>query len=75
MNSWKVLSAFLELETQLEITNRMLSERLKQLEEADTLKRLVTPETLVKIEYVLTQKGYSLKPVMESLQQWSNTWY
>ena len=66
---------FSELETQLEITARMLSERLKQLEETDILKRLVTPETLVKIEYVFTQKGHSLKLVMESLQEWSNTWY
>ena len=66
---------FSYLESQLNITSRMLSERLKQLEIENIIKREVTPDTPVKIEYLLTDKGYALKPVIESLHTWSQNWF
>jgi DNA-binding HxlR family transcriptional regulator len=66
---------FSELEMKLDITSRMLSERLKQLEEQDIVIRHVTPQTPVKIEYALSPKGYALKDVIHALESWSKTWY
>lgn len=56
------------------VSDRVLTERLKELEEAGILVRNVYPETPVRIEYELTEKGYGLKPVMEETEKWGNTW-
>jgi DNA-binding HxlR family transcriptional regulator len=53
----------------------MLSERLKALESEGILKRNVYPETPVRIEYELTEKGYDLKPIIESMVVWSQQHY
>ncbi|MBD0381741.1 winged helix-turn-helix transcriptional regulator [Paenibacillus sedimenti] len=54
------------------MSDRMLSERFKELEAAEIIIRHVYPETPVRIEYELTEKGRGLKPVMEELQKWAD---
>lgn len=56
------------------ISGRLLSERLKDLEEEGIIKRTVYPETPVRIEYSLTEKGYSLEPLMKGIEEWSQEW-
>ncbi|WP_066327351.1 winged helix-turn-helix transcriptional regulator [Anoxybacteroides amylolyticum] len=65
---------FSEIEASLPISGKLLSERLKELEEAGIVERNVYPETPVRIEYVLTEKGKALKPVMEAIERWAQTW-
>jgi DNA-binding HxlR family transcriptional regulator len=57
-----------------ELSDRMLTERFKELENEGIIKRNVYPETPVRIEYELTQKGTELKTVMYDIHIWSSTW-
>lgn len=65
---------FGQLTEDIGISGRLLSERLKQLESDGLVERTVHPETPVRIEYSLTEKGYSLKPVMKEIERWSQNW-
>ncbi len=56
------------------MSDRMLAERFKELEAAGILVRHVYPETPVRIEYELTEKGRGLAPVMDEVQKWSDNW-
>jgi DNA-binding HxlR family transcriptional regulator len=56
------------------VSNRVLSERLKELENEGIVKREVYPETPVRIEYSLTEKGLALEPLMRDIEKWSQTW-
>ena len=56
------------------LTDRMLSERLKELEAEGIVTRTVIPETPVRIEYHLTPKGHSLAPVLDVVGDWARTW-
>lgn len=56
------------------VSDRVLTERLKELEESGILIRRVYPETPVRIEYELTDKGYALKAVMQATQKWGDEW-
>ena len=49
------------------MSDRMLSERFKELEAAEIIIRHVYPETPVRIEYELTPKGKGLQPVMDEV--------
>ncbi|MBC8060445.1 MAG: helix-turn-helix transcriptional regulator [Clostridiaceae bacterium] len=57
-----------------ELSDRMLTERFKELEKMGIIKRSVYPETPVRIEYELTEKGFDLKSTFEEIQKWSETW-
>jgi DNA-binding HxlR family transcriptional regulator len=57
-----------------EMSDRMLAERLKELEAAGILSRRVYPEMPVRIEYELTDKGRALEPVVYEMQKWAETW-
>lgn len=57
-----------------EMSDRVLSERMKELEDAQILVRNVYPETPVRIEYELTDKGKCLEPVIQEIQQWGEKW-
>ncbi|MGH9158630.1 MAG: winged helix-turn-helix transcriptional regulator [Vicinamibacteraceae bacterium] len=57
-----------------EITDRMLSERLRELEEAGIVIRHVIPEIPVRVEYALTKKGRALRPALEAITAWAHTW-
>lgn len=56
------------------MSDRMLAERFKELESAGILMRHVFPETPVRIEYELTEKGRALQSVMDAVQSWGNNW-
>ena len=53
-----------------EITPRILSKQLKELESDGMVERTVVPDRKVKVEYSLTDKGRSILPVLESLAIW-----
>ena len=53
-----------------QMSDRMLTERLKELETSEIVKRTVYPETPVRIEYELTEKGKDLSTVMDQVQAW-----
>lgn len=57
-----------------DISDRMLSERLKEMEAAGLVERKVIPETPVRIEYRLTGKGSALEGVVEAIQEWAAGW-
>jgi DNA-binding HxlR family transcriptional regulator len=54
--------------------DRLLSERLKELEAEDIVVRRVYPDTPVRIEYELTAKGKALERVVAEVQRWANRW-
>lgn len=56
------------------MSDKMLSERMKDLEGEGILVRHVYPETPVRIEYELTDKGRALEPVMKQIQSWAESW-
>ena len=56
------------------LSDRMLSERLKELESEGLVVRSVIPETPVRIEYHLTEKGRSLFSVVEAVAAWAEEW-
>lgn len=56
------------------ISDRMLSERLKELEAEGLVERTVYPDIPVRIEYLPTEKGRSLGSVMESISHWADSW-
>ena len=57
-----------------EMSDRMLSERLRELEQKGIIERLVIPETPVRVEYELTEKGRALEGAMCAVGQWAETW-
>jgi len=56
------------------MSDKMLSERLKELEADGIVARRVTPATPVRIEYELTDKGRALQDVIEAVSAWAETW-
>ena len=65
---------FCTMTDKLGVSGKTLSERLKDLEKNDFVIRNVYPETPVRIEYSLTEKGMSLTPIMQEIESWSKTW-
>ncbi|MBM7644936.1 DNA-binding HxlR family transcriptional regulator [Scopulibacillus daqui] len=57
-----------------QLSDRVLAERFKELEKQEIIRRNVYPETPVRIEYELTDKGKSLQPVMDAVQEWAVKW-
>lgn len=57
-----------------DLSDRMLSERLKELEKEGIVERSVFPETPVRIDYHLTRKGEALGGVMDAIADWAYTW-
>jgi DNA-binding HxlR family transcriptional regulator len=56
------------------LSDRMLAERLKELEAEGIVLRSVIPETPVRVEYTLTEKGRDLEAVMQALSGWAERW-
>jgi DNA-binding HxlR family transcriptional regulator len=52
----------------------MLSERLRELEEAGIVDRHVAPDVPVRVEYELTAKGRSLEPAISAISGWADRW-
>ena len=56
------------------LSDRLLSERLKELELHGIVTRTVIPQTPVRIEYRLTEKGRALSDVVEAISVWGESW-
>lgn len=56
------------------ITDRMLAERLHELEAEGVIVRTVLPQTPVRIEYALTRKGRALAGALGAIGQWAEKW-
>lgn len=54
--------------------DRLLSERLKELEHEGVVERIVIPETPVRIEYHVTPKGRDLDSIMDAISDWAGKW-
>src|SRR5215510_12665898 len=54
-----------------DITDRMLSERLQELEQEGIVERTVVPDTPVRVEYALTKKGRALATAMDAIAKWA----
>src|SRR5581483_4226675 len=57
-----------------QITDRMLSERLQELEREGIVERNVIPEAAVRVEYALTKKGRSLADAVDAIADWAHRW-
>lgn len=57
-----------------QLSDRVLAERFKELETDGIIERKVYPETPVRIEYQLTEKGEALKSVLDEVQKWAEAW-
>ncbi len=79
-NKWKVLiirdlltgtKRFGELKKSIEnISQKVLTSNLRDMENKGVLKRTVYAEVPPKVEYTLTEIGYSLKPILKSMEEW-----
>src|SRR5690348_17741302 len=68
-------SRFCELERSLEgISPRTLSLRLRALEEEGIVVRHTFPEVPPRVEYVLTEKGEALVPLIEDMRRYGMRW-
>jgi DNA-binding HxlR family transcriptional regulator len=56
------------------VSDRMLSERLKELEREGLIERRIFAEVPVRVEYRLTEMGHELQPVFAALGQWAGKW-
>src|SRR3954454_13677584 len=55
-----------------DITDRMLSERLQELEQEGIVERTVFPDTPVRVEYALTRKGKGLAVAFDAIAEWAH---
>ena len=83
-NKWKILiirdllegtKRFSELKKSINnISQKVLTSNLREMEENELLTRKVYPEVPPRVEYTLTDIGYSLKPLLDDIDKWG-TWY
>ena len=79
-DKWKVLilrdllsgtKRFGELKKSIgHVTQKVLTAQLRQMEESGLLTRTVYAEVPPRVEYTLTELGYSLKPILDALWSW-----
>jgi DNA-binding HxlR family transcriptional regulator len=56
------------------VSDRMLAQRLKELEAEDVVVRRVDAGTPVRVEYALTAKGAALQEVVAVIERWAHDW-
>lgn len=66
---------FEQLQERLGISRNVLTERLERLVEHGVVERRPYQEKPVRHDYVLTEKGRALWPVLTALRQWGDAWY
>ena len=81
-NKWKILiirdlldgtKRFGELKKSVgNITQKVLTSNLRSMEESVLLIRKVYAQVPPKVEYTLTETGYSLKPILDSMAKWGD---
>lgn len=52
------------------ISQKVLTANLRSMEEDGLLTREIFPEVPPRVEYTLTETGYSLKPILDSMVDW-----
>ena len=83
-NKWKVLiirdllegtKRFGELKRSVgSISQKVLTSNLRELEESGLLNRKVYAQVPPKVEYTLTETGYSLKPILDAMVEWGTSY-
>ena len=83
-DKWKVLilrdlmpgtKRFGELKQSIGTVSQMvLTAQLRQMEESGLLTRKVYPEVPPRVEYTLTELGYSLKPILDAMWNWGEAY-
>lgn len=56
------------------ITQKVLTSHLRNMEANGLLVRKVYPEIPTKVEYTLTETGYSLKPILDAMYTWGENY-
>jgi DNA-binding HxlR family transcriptional regulator len=56
------------------ISDRVLTERLRELETEGLVERLVDPGPPVRVSYRLTSRGRALEPVLAAVMDWAESW-
>ena len=73
---WAILSGFnrfgLISKAIPDISKRMLTKELRELEMDGLISRKVYAEMPPKVEYSLTEKGESLLPIIDEIEKWGN---
>ena len=57
-----------------DLSDRLLSERLKELEHEGLVERHVIDGVPVRVQYLLTDKGMALGPTIEALKSWARAY-
>jgi DNA-binding HxlR family transcriptional regulator len=57
-----------------ELSDRLLSERMKELEARGIVERTVLPGPPVRVEYSLSRMGRELQPALSELERWARRW-
>ncbi len=57
-----------------ELSDRLLSERMKELESRGIVERTVHPGPPVRVEYGLSEMGRELGPALSEIQRWARRW-
>src|SRR5579871_6335510 len=57
-----------------ELSDRLLSERMKELEARGIVQRTVHSGPPVRVEYGLSRMGLELEPALSELQRWATRW-
>lgn len=52
------------------VSQKVLTANLRSMEDSGLLTRKVYPEVPPRVEYTLTQTGYSLKPILDAMVKW-----
>lgn len=56
------------------VTQKVLTSQLRQMEESRLLSRKVYAEVPPRVEYTLTDLGYSLKPILDAMWTWGENY-
>ena len=56
------------------VTQKVLTAQLRQMEQSGLLTRTVYPEVPPRVEYTLTDLGYSLKPILDAMWDWGTAY-
>jgi DNA-binding HxlR family transcriptional regulator len=57
-----------------ELSDRLLSERMKELEARGIVERTVIPGPPLRVEYSLARMGRELEPALSELERWARRW-
>ena len=56
------------------MSQKVLTANLRAMEESGLLTRKVYPEVPSRVEYTLTETGYSLKPILDAMKEWGTNY-